>query len=385
MLIKEVKSLFVATVVFCIAILSLSGCNKIKRLRAGDSIYGAFATGILSGVIISLQPGIGTSGIDPMQPLPKSSDYPNPSEFAQALQTWLERPANFCPKVNDEVEVFLEGSSGITVGKCLNFQDEATQPATIGNTLLRGFYLCQYEGMDPAPWLSLYQLMHFETNQDCENFRTNQILADGKEILLTYGNGRHGHQQNRFFSSEGNIQFIYSDFISGWNESKSGGVRITYNDGVADSITIEGVQIKNFIQKSEVQKNPRELFKDLENSYTDEIELKDDLTFSSVSEGKRSSFSLSYSNFRPQITDGEVQIQDNKEQALMTTRVSSTLNYSDPTCCWPMGGQVTTTASNNRNFREDLSFSSRTCGEATLTRISGSSRERQVYQLDQCF
>jgi hypothetical protein len=239
--------------------------------------------------------------------------------------------------------------------------------------------------MDPAPWLSLFQLMHFDSTQDCIDFKANQTLADGKQVLVTYGNGRNGHQQNRFFSSEGNVQLVYSDYISGWNEPKSGGVRVTFEGGLPAIMTIEGVQIKNYAQIGEVLKSPRELFKDLEESNTSDLELKDDLTFSSVLRRGRSSFSISYSGLRPRVTSGQVEIQDNQEMALLNTQISSTLNYSDPTCCWPMGGQVTTTSIGVRNFREDLSFSSRTCGEATLTRTSGGKIEKAVYQLDQCF
>lgn len=387
------KAILIFCVVLGCSLSSLSGCSKVKRLKAGNSIYGAFATGILSGVLISLQPGIGSTPDpgNPMEPLPKATAFETPSQYAQALQTWLDRPANFCSKASDEVDVFLFKGEKTRVGQCLNFVNDGivsnpnADPNLFGNTLLRGFYLCQYEGMDPAPWLSLFQLMHFESDQDCEDFKANQSLADDKQILVTYGGGRNGHQQNRFFSSEGNVQLVYSDFVSGWNEAKSGGVRVTYSNGLPATMTIEGVQIKNYSQTIENLKKPRELFKDLEESQFDELELKDDLTFSSIARERRSSFSISYSGLRPRVTSGEVEIQDNQEQALMSTRISSPLNYSDPTCCWPLGGQVTTTSLGVRNFREDLSFSTRTCGEATLMRTSGGKIEKAVYQLDQCF
>lgn len=73
------------------------------------------------------------------------------------------------------------------------------------------------------------------------------------------------------------------------------------------------------------------------------------------------------------VASGTVTVQHNLAK-FTTTSTFSAVGFGDAACCFPTAGTVTTTYSDgpNASKTESLSFSSAACGEATLTKVDGS-------------
>lgn len=356
--------------------LSLNSCSKISNPRSGKTIYGAFSVGAISGILRAVSPA-----------RPGNTDIvqnPMPSDPLD-LEGWLAEPSGRCPSVNanfDPIPVPSTPPVLLEPAQCraINSVTGTSQMNSSGPALWRTFDLCQYENMDSSPWIKSEMLMKFESSTDCTDFQSSGTLGSGKKVILTYGNGQNGDQQNRFFSKNGEVQYVYTDFPSGWSELKSGGVEVVFGaDNKPSQIVFLGFEVKNW-QQIEMTLAERALFKNIEENFQKNLEMIDHLTFSTAT-----NLQVTYSANIPTVNSGQIFIQDNESGALLITQVGSPLVFSNPDCCWPTSGTLVTTATDKRNFSEVLTFTS-TCGKADLNRpFRQGSTLRESYTLQYCF
>lgn len=359
----------------------LFSCNKTSNPRSGKTIYGSFAVGALGGILRAVSPAN-----------PGSTDIiqnPMPSDPV-ALELWLEEPSGKCPQVNADFNPIPPGTDPLVLwepAQCrtVNVDTGTTAMNTAGSVLWRLFDLCQYDGMTASSWIKSEMLVKFQNQADCTDFQDQSLLGPGKKVTLTYGNGQNGDQQNRFFSSNGEVQYVYTDFPSGFNELKSGGAEITFGgDSKPSQISIKGFEVKNF-QQVETDLNERKLFKKIDielnpENFKNHLELIDHVTLSTTS-----TLQVSYAGNIAAVNSGQILTQDNESGSLLLTQVGSPLVFSDPNCCWPTSGTLVTSATENRNFSEVLTFTA-TCGKADLNRpFRKGVANRETYTLPYCF
>lgn len=365
-------------IIFLSLTLGLTGsCNKIQKAKSGEPTYGAFTVGVLSGILRAVSPAKpGSTGIV-QNPMPI-----NPI----ALVVWLNDPAGECPHVDADfypVPPTVVPPVPLKPAQCRSISSDGSGTSEMnssGAALWRIFDLCQYDNMDLSPWIKSEFLMRFDSPADCNSFQTDATLASGKKVVLTYGNGQHGDQQNRFFSANGEVQYVYTDFPSGWNELKSGGVEVVFGAGDKPSqISILGIQVKNFQQGLRTL-SPRKLFVVLEQNGVSGLNLADDVTLSTLSP-----LIVNYSGNIPTVSAGQILSQDGTSGALLNTQVASPLVFADLNCCWPTSGSLSTTAISSRAFSETITFTP-TCGQAELTRSRGNREStREPLTLQYCF
>lgn len=377
---------FLLTVFFFLTLGLTGSCNKIQRAKSGETTYGAFTVGVLSGILRAVSPAKpGSTGIV-QNPMPK----PNQPNYDDALESWKSLPAGECPHVDADFDPVppVDPPVPLQPAQCRAISSDGSGSSLMNSSgpgLWRIFDLCQYGNMPLSPWIKSELLMRFESAPDCTSFQTGAVLGTGKKVILTYGNGQNGDQQNRFFSENGEVQYVYTDFPSGWNELKSGGAEVVFGAGSKPSqISIFGIQVKNYRQNSRIF-TPRELFVELEENEVDKVpglNQADDVTLSTLSP-----LIVSYSGNNPTVSAGQILSQDNNAGALLKTQVAEPLVYSDPDCCWPTSGSLATTSLpvSSRAFSETLTFTA-TCGAAELIR-SGGKREsiREPITLQYCF
>lgn len=301
------------------------------------------------------------------------------------LETWLEKPPGKCPRVDADfspIPTPVDPSEITAPAQCRigNTTTGSTVTNSSGPVLWRLFDLCQYDGMTRSPWIRSEMLMKFQVQGDCTGFRTQSLLGPGKKVILTYGNGQNGDQQNRFFSENGEVQYVYTDFPSGFSELKSGGAEVIFGgDSKPSQISIQGFEVKNF-QQGETDLNERELFKETEENLQKNLELIDHVTLSTAS-----ALQVSYNGNLPTVNTGQIVTQDNEVGVILSTRIRVPLTFSDPKCCWPTSGTVITTDVITESFNEVLVFTA-SCGQAELQRPSRAGGiSRELYTLPYCF
>ena len=93
---------------------------------------------------------------------------------------------------------------------------------------------------------------------------------------------------------------------------------------------------------------------------------------------------------------GKIRTQHNSLGVLSLSTVTQDLRFTDPNCCWPTSGQITTDFNSLYNLptvrrktfdKEVIDFTS-TCGEVSLTQSGGNAADEvgaRTVTLDQCF
>ncbi|MSP18320.1 MAG: hypothetical protein EXR74_01985 [Bdellovibrionales bacterium] len=357
-------------------------------------IWGDAVAGVIGGVVLVSQPPIS-------RPIGQRANLPQ-SESS-------------CPNITNANDAFA---------KCLNYQSDkiGTSP---GQYLRRYFGLCQFVGLEQAPWWRSFQIIKFTDQTKCEaiknstdglssaNITANDLV--GTSITITFGLGPNADEQNILFSQDGYVQYVWSDYPTGFLEPKQGGSIVTFTTSNERSIMVQGIQVKNFSPVNSEVNSPVDIYGELQTKLTDQvITLFSDKTVASMKTGDRlyerkdadldfllgDNYPLvvKYSGTTPVVLSGaKLRTQFNHKGALGVSTVTEDLRYTDSNCCWPTSGKITTVFNElyilpqvrSRSFNEEVvEFQSGTCGEVILHQTgmdSGDSVDPRTVQLYQCF
>lgn len=315
-------------------------------------------------------------------------------------------------------------STDDSLANCLDFQNSQIDPNTAGQYLRRYLGLCQTAGLKTAPWWRSYQVFKFPSHAICQAIRTSSdglssanILANslvGETVTVTFGLGPNSDEQNIIFSQDGDVQYVWSNFPTGWLESKQGGIDVTFTAANERNLTIQGLQVKTYSPVNQEINSPIDLYVDMQNKPASQVlNLKSDHTFASIKNGDRKyerkeanldflygqdyPLQVAYSGSVPVLkAGGMVRTQYNSNGALAVTTISQDLRYADPNCCWPTMGKITTSFNNlyslpvvkQQSFTEESMQFSTSCGQVTLNQSGGAAGEAgatHTVQLNQCF
>jgi hypothetical protein len=139
----------------------------------------------------------------------------------------------------------------VTTGVCL---DDTGQSA--GANLQVFYDNCQSPGMDGAGYWRSYFVLHFESQATCNAVKASGFTGAGLTAVTgetvtrtigSVGNPEEDQQNVRLATLVGNLSeavFIYSNFPSGWDTTKSGGVEITFENSTTRRMVIKGMHVK---------------------------------------------------------------------------------------------------------------------------------------------
>lgn len=319
-----------------------------------------------------------------------------------------------CPLINNSNDILAD---------CLDFSNNKIT-ADPGKYLRRYMALCQFTGKSALPWWRTFHRIEFPTQAACEAIRsstdglTTANIVDnglvGQTIKINFGLGANGDEQNIVFSPKGHVQYLWTDFPTGSMESKQGGIEVTFNASNERRINIQGIQVKNYGPNNGLVNSPIDMYVDISSQgATNVLNLISDKTISSIEAGDRkfervdaaldfqwgSSYPLEvkFSGTTPVILQGgKVRVQHNSSGALSLSTITQDLRFSDPTCCWPTSGQITTDFNSlydlptvrRKTFDKEVVDFTSTCGQVTLTQSGANAADEvggRTVMLDQCF
>lgn len=302
-----------------------------------------------------------------------------------------------CPSLNN---------SDVSLARCGSLVNEGFTTAA-GAYLRRSLLMCQFSNTD-AGWWRTYHLTVFPSAGTCasvlgsaDGLTTANITAFGlvgTTLTLHYGSGGNDDQQNLRFAQNGDVLFLNSIFDSGWKETRKGGIRVKFQSATERRIFIAGVHAEGYQPFYENVRNPTDLYSDLLNKPRDEVvKVRWDRTLNSQASGDRlyqtndeasDTYATSDSNLVVNVvgssviarTGSVIKVQDNKRLTVGKAEITTDLAYTDPKCCWPTSGELTTTfvsffnspSSGGKAFQEEkVTFNGEGCGVATLTQKGG--------------
>jgi hypothetical protein len=311
-----------------------------------------------------------------------------------------------------------------SLASCLDFQNSQIDPNTAGKYLRRYLGLCQTSGLKSAPWWRSYQVFKFPSQAICQAINASSdglssanISATslvGETVTITFGLGPNSDEQNIVFSQDGDVQYLWSDFQTGWLESKQGGIDVTFTTTNERNLMIQGLQVKTYSPVNQEINSPIDLYVDIQNKPSSQVlTLKSDHTFASIKNGDRKferkeadldftygqdyPLQVAYSGSVPVVkAGGKIRTQYNSNQALAVTTISEDLRFTDPNCCWPTTGKITTEFNDlyalplvsKKSFTQETMQFTTTCGRVTLVQLgagAGEAGTSRTIQLHQCF
>ncbi|MCX6103147.1 MAG: hypothetical protein NT000_07780 [Proteobacteria bacterium] len=360
-------------------------------------VWGDAVAGVIGGIVLVSQP--------PSRRLP----------IGERKWANLPQSESSCPNITNANNAFSQ---------CLNYQNDKIGSSP-GQYLRRYFGLCQFSGLQQAPWWRSFQIIKFPDQTKCEAIRNSvdglsstNISANslvGTSLTVTFGLGPNADEQNILFSQDGYVQYVWSDYPTGFLEPKQGGAIVTFNASNERSIMVQGIQVKNFSPVNSEVNSPIDIYGELQTKATDQvITLFSDKTVASIKTGDRlyerkdagldflsgDNYPLvvKYSGTTPVVLSGaKLRTQYNHKGALGVSTVTEDLRYTDSNCCWPTSGKITTIFNElyilplvrKRSFNQEvMEFQSGTCGQVILHQTgvdSGDSVEARTVQLYQCF
>jgi len=375
-----------------IALVILSACGS----KDGYLLWTDALAGVIGGAVLSTQ-------APPAQVFTTKKQRDN---FPQS--------SNVCPQIFD---------SDVALADCLDFQADKIINSP-GKYLRRYFGLCQFQGFQMMPWWRTFHRIEFPNQASCEamksaagGFSPANILAASlvsKTIKLNFGMGPNGDEQNLVFSEDGDVQYLWTDFPTGFVEPRQGGIEVTFTASNERSMMIKGLQVKNYTPVNEEINNPSDLYVTMQDSPSEEVlSLTSDKTFASIQAGDRQyerkdevldfqyaenyPLIVKYSGTVPVVLSGaKIRTQFNSRGALGLSTIDEDMRYEDPTCCWPTSGKITTVFNSfynlptvrRRSFvQESISFTS-TCGSIQVSQSGGDAGEDipvRNLQLSKCF
>ena len=294
---------------------------------------------------------------------------------------------------------------------------DMTTGTCTGHTLS---YLMQNCGDSTLPRFGLwhtYVSYTFTTPGDCANalaggFDATTLLGlVGKTIVRDWGEGPAGDENNIRVGQDGTFAYMYGSFPSGWQEDRVGGVEITFVSTTQRRMVVKGVHALG-IQHSDYPITDTTTF-DLKAIPTDGESIRKiwDHSIHSIQVGdplfaigpqiNYSGSAISYTGLQNDPTatfNGDInvngttvavgatlRVQHNISRSIGVMSVITALDYSDPTCCWPMSGAVH--VEYDRNYKaptleEDIVFTGASCGAIDYTTTTQSHVSKT---LSQCF
>ncbi|NBX68333.1 MAG: hypothetical protein EBR01_05140 [Proteobacteria bacterium] len=358
-----------------ISIVILGACGtKDSYLLWTDSL-----AGIIGGAVLSTQ----------APPLKGSKVKPQGREFPESL--------NNCPEIFDTDSTLVD---------CRDFQSDKIIDSP-GKYMRRYLGLCQFDGLQMMPWWRTYQRIEFPDQATCElmkntdgGFSSANVLAASlvsNTIKINFGLGPNADEQNIVFSPDGDIQYLWTDFPTGFVESREGGFEVTFTASNERSIMIKGIQVKNYKPVNGEVNNPLNVYVSLQDEPVEKvITLASDKTFASIRAGDRQyeredavldfqyaddyPLIVKYSGSTPVVLSGaKIRTQFNSRGAMGLSTITEDMRYEDPTCCWPTSGKITTVFNSlynlptvrKKSFMEETITFQSTCGAIELTQTGG--------------
>ncbi|MFM8314987.1 MAG: hypothetical protein ACKOA8_11945, partial [Deltaproteobacteria bacterium] len=282
----------------------------------------------------------------------------------------------------------------------------------------------QFQPLQGAPWWRTFQVIRFSNSTKCNSIKNStdgftaanltafNLVSDS--INITYGLHPNGDEQNMIFSQDGNVQYLWTNFPTGFLEARQGGIDVTFTTSVIRSVFIKGIQVKSYSPIEAVFSSPIEFYIATQNSGSSEtVSLLSDNTIATIRNGDRTyerkeaaldfqygqdyPLEVKYSGATPVVTaGGKIRTQFNFKGALGLSTITEDLRYSDSACCWPTSGKISTVFNENyalpvvrrQTFGvEEVEFTS-TCGQVILRQTgasAGDSVPARTVQLYQCF
>ena len=359
------------------------------------SIWSDSLVGVISSAVFNSQPNYGGNSLN------RNVDRLPPSGVN-------------CPYVTD---------SDPNLAFCGDLQNDQVVNSP-GRYLRRYLGFCQYQTLQDAPWWRTFQVIRFSNSTKCDaiknstdgltatNLTAFNLVSDS--INITYGLHPNGDEQNMVFSQDGNVQFLWTNFPTGFLEARQGGIDVTFSTSVERSIKISGIQVKSYSPKDTQYSSPLDFYIAIYNSgASDQGDLLSDNTIATIKSGDRTyerkeaaldfqygqdyPLEVKFSGLTPVVTaGGKIRTQFNFKGALGLSTITEDLRYSDPACCWPTSGKLSTVFNENyilpvvrrQSFGvEEIEFTS-TCGEVVLRQTgasAGDSVPARTVQLYQCF
>jgi hypothetical protein len=264
----------------------------------------------------------------------------------------------------------VNACGAVTTGDCL---DDTGQ---VAGANLQVFYdNCQSSGMDGAGYWRSYFVLRFESQATCNAVKASGFTGAGLAAVAgekvtrnigSLGNPDEDQENVRLATVVGDLSeavFIYSNFPSGWDKTKEGGVEITFENSTTRRMVIKGMHVKaaRFTQMPISTTGSFDL-----TTLGSSLTMTWDHTINTVTTGETlfnigpavvgsaGSASFGESSDAPTATfDGDIvvsgntvqagsvfRIQQNIAQGVAVAIVTSPLVYDDANCCWPSSGVI---------------------------------------------
>ncbi len=276
---------------------------------------------------------------------------------------------------------------------------------------------CQQAGFGEAGYWRSYFRYTFPAPADCLNVQLNGFSATGiaglvgATVTRNWGLGGNGDQNNIRVGPKGEVVYVYSDFPSGWQDDRQGGMDIAFETTTRRRVVVNGVHAIGISHS--IPMIPIDVF-DLkmlptsgEGSRTEwdhtlnTVKTGDTLFELGIPIRQNADFSISFDSLENNVTasfDGDIvinnntvergamlRIQHNLSESLGVLVVTEPLVYSDPTCCWPMSGAAATKYDQNLKtptLEEEVLFTGTACGAIIYTSTAETEVEKT---LQHCF
>lgn len=326
-------------------------------------------------------------------------------------------PPKRSSSVNRLIELFDPISEAIAAPPDCN---DVTVGTCTGAVLRLYYNNCQTVGLSQAGYWHSYVEYTFANAGICA-----AVLGAGVDpvavpalvtttVTRTWGIGPNGDQNNLRVGDNIEVAYFYSEFPSGWQDDRVGGVTVEFETPTRRRILVPGVHAIGVRHTDPVVPDPNSFnLLGLPTDHADhEIGIRWDHTINTITTGdplfqigptiiQNPDTTISFTDLQNNTVatfDGDIvidsgvvargaalRVQHNLSESLGVVVVTEPLVYSDPTCCYPMSGTVY--GQFDRNLRaptleEEIVFTGTSCGAILHTNLL-SHNEAKV--LKHCF
>ncbi len=281
-----------------------------------------------------------------------------------------------------------------------------TSGSCSGSTLTVFYDNCQPSGPSRVGYWRSNISYTFPTALDCTNtlatgFNAAGVAAlVGKTVVRRWGAGSQAEDQLNMRSAPDKVvAYMYSDFPSGWQDARVGGVEVTFQSASERRAIVKGVHALGVKHPSDPVTNPSAFdLTELPTSKAEDdtvdriwdhtintVQTGDTLlgigqtvslsgssvSFGGISSNTRASFNgdivISSNTVAP---GAQLRVQHNISSSIGVVTVVAPLVYSDPNCCYPTSGEVRAVYDLSLRVptvEERLTFTGASCGQARYT------------------
>jgi hypothetical protein len=280
---------------------------------------------------------------------------------------------------------------------------------------------CQPSGVGRSGYWRSNISYTFPTALDCTNILGTGFNAAGvaglvgKTVIRQWGGGSQGADQiNARSARDSVVGYMYSDFPSGWQDDRQGGVEITFDSATVRRMVVKGVHAVGIKHETDPVTDPSSFDLSVLPTSKSEDETVDriwDHTINSTKQGdslfsigpsislngSTVSFGGTSNNTRASY-DGDIvvtsdtvaagaqlRVQHNISSSIGVVTVTTPLVYSDPSCCYPMSGEVRAVYDLGLRVptvEERMVFTGSSCGQV---RYTTSVYSNELITLSHCF